>query len=115
MTHDLLPMTDQLRNEALAAIAACDSSAALEEQRVALLGKKGRLTEELKKLGAADAETRKNLGAALNQTKDAIAAALESRKAELAASELNARLASETIDITLPARNIPPGRIHPVT
>jgi phenylalanyl-tRNA synthetase alpha chain len=109
-------MTDinRLRSDSLAAIAACASSGALEEQRVALLGKKGKITEALKTLGAADPETRKTLGAALNQLKNEITEAIEAKKSALAGAELNARLAHETLDVTLPV-SIPSGRIHPVT
>ena len=99
-------MTDKLLTESLSAIESCTSSAALEEQRVALLGKKGKLTEALKGLGAASPDERKALGAALNQVKDAITAALEAKKNTLAGAELTAKLASETIDVTQPA---PPG------
>jgi phenylalanyl-tRNA synthetase alpha chain len=106
---------DAIRSEALAAIAACESSNALEDQRIALFGKKGRITEILKTLGSADPETRKTLGAALNVIKQELAEAIDSKKAELAAAELNARLVSEKIDVTLPARPEAQGRIHPVT
>jgi phenylalanyl-tRNA synthetase alpha chain len=107
-------MTDLL-NQSLASIQSCTSSAALEEQRVALLGKKGVITEEMKKLGSASPEDRKTLGAAINQIKDAITATLEAKKIELSAVELNMRLASETIDVTLPARPQLKGKIHPIT
>ena len=110
-------MTDvnRLRTESLAAVTGCGSSAALEEQRVALLGKKGSLTEALKTLGAAAPETRKTLGAELNKLKNEITEAIDAKKAALASAELNARLASEKTDITLPAQPVPQGRIHPVT
>ena len=104
-----------LLSESLSAVAACESSAALEEQRVALLGKKGKITEALKALGTASPEERKERGAALNKIKDEITAAIEAKKNELAARELNARLQTEKIDVTLPARPIPRGSIHPVT
>ncbi len=107
--------TNQLRSNSLQAIAASTSTAALEEQRVALLGKKGTLTEALKTLGGADPEARKTLGAELNRIKQEITDALESKKAQLASLELNERLSSETIDVTLPAQPIPQGRIHPVS
>jgi phenylalanyl-tRNA synthetase alpha chain len=106
---------DLLRQESLNAIAACISSAALEEQRVALLGKKGKITEALKTLGGVDAKTRKTLGAALNEIKNDITIAIEAKKAALFSQELNARLASEKIDVTLPAQPIQQGRIHPVS
>jgi len=106
---------DAIRTTALAAITACESSHALEDQRVALLGKKGAITEALKTLGAADPETRKTLGAALNQLKQELAEAIESKKSAIEAYELNARLANEKIDVTLPGRPEIKGAIHPVT
>jgi phenylalanyl-tRNA synthetase alpha chain len=110
-----MTQTDAIRSQALASIAACESSGALEDQRVALLGKKGQITEALKTLGSAAPEERKERGAALNKVKDEIAQAIEAKKAQLATAELSGRLASEKIDVTLPARAIPQGRIHPVT
>ncbi len=110
-------MTDPntIRSQALAAVSAARSSIALEEQRVALLGKKGIITEALKTLGQANPEERKTLGAALNQIKNEVTEAIEARKRDLAMAELNQRLASEKIDVTLPARPEPQGKIHPVT
>ncbi|MFO0388461.1 MAG: phenylalanine--tRNA ligase subunit alpha [Alphaproteobacteria bacterium] len=107
--------TNDLRNNSLSAIDACTSSAALEEQRVALLGKKGTLTESLKTLGSATPEERKTLGAELNKIKQEVSEAIDAKKASLANAELSARLVSEKIDVTLPAQPIPQGRIHPVT
>jgi phenylalanyl-tRNA synthetase alpha chain len=107
--------TDDLRNNSLSAVDSCTSSAALEEQRVALLGKKGTLTEALKTLGQADPETRKTLGAELNKIKQEVTEAIDAKKASLANAELSARLVSEKIDVTLPAQPVPQGRIHPVT
>ena len=107
--------TNALRKEALSAIAASVSSTSLEEQRVAWLGKKGRLTEALKQLGQAAPEERKALGAELNAVKEEITNAIEAKKAELSTLELSARLATETIDVTLPVSPQPQGAIHPVT
>jgi phenylalanyl-tRNA synthetase alpha chain len=107
--------TNALRTEALSAIGASASTSALEEQRVAWLGKKGKLTEALKTLGQASPEERKTLGAALNQVKKEIEDAIDTKKNALFTAELNARLASEKIDVTLPAQSIPQGCIHPVT
>jgi len=107
--------TNSLRKEALSAIAASSTSPALEEQRIAWLGKKGKLTEALKTLGQASPEERKTLGAALNLIKKEIEDAIDTKKNALFVAELNARLATETVDITLPAQPLPDGRIHPVT
>ena len=107
--------TDDLRKNSLTAVESCTSSAALEDQRVALLGKKGSLTEALKTLGSATPEERKTLGAELNKIKQEVTEAIDAKKASLADAELSARLANEKIDVSLPAQPIPAGRIHPVT
>ncbi|MEI7610545.1 MAG: phenylalanine--tRNA ligase subunit alpha, partial [Rhodospirillaceae bacterium] len=108
-------MTDTLKNEVLSAIAAAASPDALEEVRVAALGKKGRVTALMKDLGGLDPEARKARGAALNVLKDEIAAALTERKAGLQGAALAARLESERLDVTLPARPESEGRIHPIS
>ncbi|MFN9111276.1 MAG: phenylalanine--tRNA ligase subunit alpha, partial [Bacteroidota bacterium] len=104
-----------LRTSSLSSISSCTSSSAREEARVALLGKKGRITEALKTLGQATPEERKTLGAQLNQLKSEISEAIDVKKTQLARAELDARLASETIDVTLPAAPVPQGKIHPVS
>ncbi len=106
---------DSLTASLLAEIARTDNAAALEELRVSALGKKGTITGLVKTLGAMDAEERKVKGAAFNAAKDRIAAALDARKAELAVRELDARLAFERVDVTLPVRHEAQGRIHPVS
>ncbi len=89
--------------------------AALETVRVAALGKKGALTELMKGLGAMSAEQRKVMGPALNNAKDQVTTAIAERTKLLNAATLNARLAEERIDITLPARPERRGAIHPVS
>lgn len=110
-------MTDiqALTTRALADIAAADSPAAIEALRVALVGKSGSITGQLKQLGKLPAEERKAAGAAINQARDEVGAALAARKQELESAALDARLARETIDVTLPG--IDPGRggLHPVS
>ena len=110
-------MTDLtlLRTQSLSTIAACESTTALEEARVALLGKKGAVTAQLATLGALAPEARKEAGAAINAVKQEITEALEARKAALAQKELELRLKTETVDVTLPSRPAPQGKIHPVT
>lgn len=109
------PALENWQDETTSQIANAADSTALEELRVAVLGKKGFLTEQMKQLGALSPDERKARGAALNVVKDKIAAALEARKAVLAAAELNARLERERVDVTLAARPQPEGRIHPIT
>src|SRR5579875_3944923 len=77
--------------------------------------KGGRLTSLLKQLGTLPAEERRKQGAALNSLKEEISALIEARKHVLEAAELNARLAQERFDITLPPRPQPQGFIHPIT
>jgi phenylalanyl-tRNA synthetase alpha chain len=106
---------DQLAAELLAAIAAADGVEALEAARLRALGKKGAITEEMKGLGALDPEARKDRARGLNELKDRVTAALAERRQKLEASLLEARLAGERIDVTLPARPQAQGRIHPVS
>jgi len=111
-------MTDELSTvsaDAQSRIAGAADAAALEALRIELLGKKGRVTELMKTLGSLPADQRKVRGAALNVLKDELAGALDGRMATLAESELHARLARETSDVTLPPRPMPDGRIHPIT
>jgi phenylalanyl-tRNA synthetase alpha chain len=104
-----------LESEISAAIDAAADARALDDVRVAALGKKGSISERLKGLGAMAAEERKAAGQALNALKDAIALRIEARRAALAEAALDARLRSETIDVTLPSRPEARGTIHPVT
>lgn len=104
-----------LQTEALAAIAAADAPDALEQLRVAVLGKSGTLTAQLKSLGALPADQRKSAGEAINRARDAITTAMAERKTVLDAAALDARLATESIDITLPGRGAETGTLHPVS
>jgi phenylalanyl-tRNA synthetase alpha chain len=99
----------------MAQVAAAGDLAALEEARIAALGRKGRITAMMKGLGQIPAEERRETGAALNRLKDSVATAIEARRQDLRAGELEARLVGEGIDITLPVRPEPQGRIHPVS
>ena len=106
---------EQLRNSLMDEIAGSGDLDTLEAVRVRALGKKGAVTQRMKTLGGLDPEARKAAGQALNVLKDGLAAAIESRKAALADAALSARLARETVDVTLPARPAPVGRIHPIS
>ena len=106
---------EALEAELLAEVERADTLDALEQVRISALGKKGRITAEMKTLGGLDPETRKETGLALNRVKDAVASALDTRKADLAASALDARLAAERVDVSLPVRPEMKGRIHPIT
>jgi phenylalanyl-tRNA synthetase alpha chain len=111
MTTDIQSLQDDL----LAEVAAATDAAGLEAVRVAALGKKGRITAQMKGLGQLAPADRRAAGATLNKVKEAVAAAIEARKTGLREAELEARLARENIDVTLPVRQQPQGRIHPIS
>jgi hypothetical protein len=102
------------RAQLLADIAQADAPA-LEAIRVAALGKSGTITALLKTLGAMTPEQRQAEGPAIHALREAVTTAIASRKAALDAAVLEARLASERIDLTLPASPVPTGSIHPVS
>src|SRR3982075_148599 len=112
-------MTDlaQLESQSLADIATAGDETALEAVRVAALGKKGSISALLATLGKMSPDQRKTEGAAINLAKDAVTQALAARREILKSAALDARLASETIDVTLPLREptIEQGRIHPLS
>ena len=104
-----------IQAEAEARIAGTNDLAALDEVRIAYLGKKGELTSLLKQLGKLAPEDRREAGAQINAAKQAVQQLLEARKTELGEAKLAAQLASETIDVTLPGRGKPSGGLHPIT
>ena len=106
-----------LERQTLAAVEAADSEAALEQARVAALGKKGSISALLATLGKMAPEERKARGAEINLLKDKVVAAFDARRETLKEAALEARLASERIDVTLPTRPTPleTGRIHPIS
>lgn len=106
---------EDLKIKTLEQIDAADDIKTLEEIRVAVLGKKGSLTEQMKGLGALSLEEKKQMGQALNLVKVEVEKAFENKKENLANKELNERLAKETIDVTLSVRDENIGRIHPVS
>lgn len=106
---------EQLSKQALTEIAAAKSPDAIEALRVALLGKNGSVTAQLKQLGALPPDQRKAAGEAINKARDALTAALTERKVALDDAALDTRLAGETIDVTLPGINPGRGGLHPVS
>ncbi|MER2520614.1 MAG: phenylalanine--tRNA ligase subunit alpha [Bdellovibrionales bacterium] len=108
-------LSSELRQGWLASIANASDSAALEEIRVAALGKKGALTEMMKTLGSLPPDERKAKGAALNAIKEELATTIEAKQTELAQFEMIKRLERERIDVSLSARPQPEGRIHPTS
>ncbi|RMF15857.1 MAG: phenylalanine--tRNA ligase subunit alpha [Alphaproteobacteria bacterium] len=111
MSHDL----DELKRELLNEIAKSGTLEELEAVRVRALGRKGLISERLKGLGRLAADQRREAGAALNRLKQEVADAIAGRRAELERAELARRLESERLDVTLPARPVPRGRIHPIS
>jgi phenylalanyl-tRNA synthetase alpha chain len=109
--ENLKPLVEQ----ALNAVKESDNAQALDQIRVQYLGKKGELTQLLKGLGALSAEERPQAGAKINEAKQEVQQAINERRDTLVAEELNKKLASETIDVTLPGRGQSVGSIHPVT
>ncbi|MBP5353099.1 MAG: phenylalanine--tRNA ligase subunit alpha [Alphaproteobacteria bacterium] len=106
---------DKLKEEILQKISASNVLKELEDVRVAVLGKKGQLTEMMKGLGALPLEEKISAGKILNQIKGKIEEALEKQKKILEEKALNEKLSRETIDVTLPIRPEHQGRIHPVS
>ena len=106
---------DALREELLSAVGGADSLEALEELRVSALGRKGRVTELMKGLGGLDPDERRAAGQALNAVKTAVSDAIEARHAGLADAALDAALAADRVDITLPVRPEAEGRLHPIS
>jgi phenylalanyl-tRNA synthetase alpha chain len=110
-------MTDiaSLERQTLGAIASAADEAALESVRVSALGKKGAVSELLKSLGGMTPDERRENGPRYNGLRDRIAAAIADRRSVLVREVLNARLAFERVDVTLPPRAEPRGTIHPVS
>jgi len=105
---------DSLISAAQRAFADARQPAALENEKARFLGKGGSITEALKELGRLDPEQRRAEGARINAVKAKIEELLQQRRAELAIRELDARLAAEAVDVTLPGRLHAPGGIHPI-
>lgn len=112
-------MTDlaTLEHETLAAIADASDEPTLEVTRVAALGKKGSISALLATLGKMAPDERRARGAEINVLKSKVVTAFDARRDVLKEAALEARLASETIDVTLPVRSGPldTGRIHPIS
>ncbi|MBP5399967.1 MAG: phenylalanine--tRNA ligase subunit alpha [Alphaproteobacteria bacterium] len=105
----------QLENDLLQQIQTAADIKSLEEARVSALGKKGIITEKMKNLGSLSLEEKIAAGKMLNVLKTTIEKAIDNKKAELETLELNRKLSTERIDVTLPIRPENQGRIHPVS
>ena len=106
---------DEILKEAQAAFAGIDNPAELEQAKARYLGKSGVLTEQLKQLGKMPPEERREAGARINQAKDVLEQALNDRRAAIQDRLLQAQLAQEALDVTLPGRGLGMGGLHPVT
>lgn len=106
---------EALKREIEARIEAAASLDALEAVRVAALGRKGTITELVKSLGQLPVEERPRLGRLYNELKDSLERRIAERRKELEAKALAERLVRERLDVTLPARERPQGRLHPVS
>jgi len=106
---------EQIVGEALEAFAATQDPDALEQIKARYLGKSGQITELLKGLGKLAPEERKAAGAAINQAKEQVEGALNARREAIRRAALEARLAEESLDVTLPGRGDTRGGLHPVT
>ena len=105
---------EQIKINALAALDAAETPAALEELRVKLLGKKGELTAVLKMMGKLSPEERPIMGQMANAVRAEIENKLEERKAAIHAAVLEAKLAAEAIDVTIPGETVAVGHQHPM-
>lgn len=111
-------MQEELKKIKEAALEAMEQSSSLEnlnELKIKILGKKGELTTILKGMGKLSAEERPLIGQLANEVRDELTQALEEKNAQLKSALLNAKLSSESIDVTLPGKVMPTGSKHPLT
>ena len=112
---ELKQKLEALKEEALEKTKQAESLVALDQVRVAYLGKKGPITEILRGMKDVSAQERPIIGAAANEVRDAIAVQIESHKEVLELEKINRDLASEAIDVTLPGKHVPTGQSHVLT
>src|SRR5881227_2824530 len=103
---------DALVSDAQARIAAAAGSAALEQVRIDVLGRKAPLVLALRELGSLPPEERRARGAELNRARQAIEAAIDARSEELRGADLERRLRTDRVDVTLPGLRRPRGHAH---
>ncbi|MCI8762866.1 MAG: phenylalanine--tRNA ligase subunit alpha, partial [Oscillospiraceae bacterium] len=104
----------KIRAEALSAFENVRDAAALDELRVRYLGKKGELTAVLKQMGKLTAEERPAMGQLANEVRAALEGALDAAARKMEAAALSAKLKAETVDVTIPGRQVRLGRRHPM-
>ena len=111
----MLEELSRLVADALVEIEGAEALGQLDHVRVSYLGKKGQITQQLKALGKATPAERPKLGAKVNEAKVQVNEALQARKHVLESAALEAQLASEGLDVTLPGRQALQGGLHPIT
>lgn len=106
---------EQIRQEALTALAETKAAQDLEALRVKYLGKKGELTAVLKQMGGLSAEERPVIGQLANEVREALTEALSRQQQAIEAAALSARLAAEAVDVTIPGKRPQTGHKHPMS
>jgi phenylalanyl-tRNA synthetase alpha chain len=111
----MLDKLDELEKEALAELERADDSQALHAWEIRYLGKKGQITQALRSLGELPRDERPTVGQRANQVKEKLEVALAAREEEIRTQEVARSLETGAIDVTLPGRPVPTGRLHPST
>ncbi|NBD33172.1 MAG: phenylalanine--tRNA ligase subunit alpha [Cyanobacteria bacterium] len=111
---DLETQLTDLKTDALSAIASANDLDRLEQLRVQYLGKKGQLSQVLRGMGKLSAEERPRIGSLANEVKEEIQSAIEQTRENLQRAQLEAQLAAETLDVTMPGVMRPLGQVHPL-
>ncbi|HEY9836819.1 MAG TPA: phenylalanine--tRNA ligase subunit alpha [Vampirovibrionales bacterium] len=111
---DLENQLENLRQDAVGAVASVNTLDELEQLRVNYLGKKGQLSQILRGMGKLDAADRPRIGSLANEVKEALQSQLEGRNQDLLKAQIQQQLAAETLDVTMPGVYRPQGRIHPL-
>ncbi|MEA5497159.1 phenylalanine--tRNA ligase subunit alpha [Limnoraphis robusta] len=114
MTTEIDAQLQELRQNAQSEITACQSLDQLEQLRINYFGKKGQLSQVLGAMGKLDPSERPRIGAITNEVKQAIQTDLDDKRTALQAAQLEARLKSESLDVTMPGIYRPQGQIHPL-
>ncbi|MEG0777458.1 MAG: phenylalanine--tRNA ligase subunit alpha, partial [Oscillospiraceae bacterium] len=107
-------LLQELKDASLSAISSAENLDVLDGLRVKYLGKKGELTAILKQMGKLSAEERPVIGQLANEVREQLASSIDARYAALSEKMLELRLRSETIDVTMPGKEIPVGKKHPL-
>ncbi|MFP3389360.1 phenylalanine--tRNA ligase subunit alpha [Brevibacillus sp. SIMBA_040] len=105
----------EMKESALGQISQVTESSQLQDLRVKYLGKKGELTELLRGMGSLSPEERPVVGQLVNEVREALEAAFSGKQQAFEQAELNAKLSSQTVDVTLPGRPVPAGTVHPLS